>query len=93
MVPIVSFTYGAKQYELSKKVRNTTIYFVVLAALVVFGIMSCLAGWYGGLFSDSKEVLTMITPGLRLQMSSFVFAGINTIASFYFTAIGKAKSV
>lgn len=91
MVPIVSFTYGAKQYELSKKVRNTTICFVVFGALAVFGIMSCLAGWYGGLFSDSKEVLTMITPGLRLQMSSFVFAGINTIVSFYFTAIGKAK--
>lgn len=91
MVPIVSFTYGANQHKLAKKVRNTTICFVVTAALAVFVIMSCLAGWYSGLFSDSTEVLSMVKPGLRLQMSSFAFAGINTIVSFYFTAIGKAK--
>ncbi|MDD6481141.1 MAG: MATE family efflux transporter [Lachnospiraceae bacterium] len=91
MVPIVSFTFGARQHALAKKVRNTTMSFVVIAALVVFVTMTCLAGWYSSLFSNSQEVSALVVPGLRLQMSSFAFAGINTIASFYFTAIGKAK--
>ena len=91
MVPIVSFTFGARQHALAKKVRNTTMGFVVIAALVVFVTMTCLAGWYSSLFSNSQEVSALVVPGLRLQMSSFAFAGINTIASFYFTAIGKAK--
>lgn len=91
MVPIVSFTYGADKQLLSRKVRNTTIGFVVIAAIIVFVVMSCFAGWYSELFSDSKDIQEMVIPGLRLQVSSFAFTGINTIASFYFTAIGKAK--
>lgn len=91
MVPIISFTFGAGQRALAKKVRNTTMYFVVIAALVVFVSMTCLSGWYTGLFSNSQDVSSMVIPGLRFQMSSFVFAGINTIVSFYFTAVGKAK--
>ena len=91
MVPIVSFTYGADKQLLSRKVRNTTIGFVVIAAIIVFVVMSCFAGWYSELFSNSKDIQEMVIPGLRLQVSSFAFAGINTIASFYFTAIGKAK--
>lgn len=91
IVPIISFSYGEKQYLLSEQVRNTTIKMVVGAALAVFGFMSLTTRWYCGLFSDSQVVVQLVTPGLRLQMSSFAFAGVNTIASFYFTSIGKAK--
>lgn len=91
IVPIVSYAYGAKQSKLARKVRNTTIKMVSSVAIVFFVVMSFVAGWYCGLFSESSEVSKLVIPGLRLQMSSFVFAGINTIASFYFTAIGKAK--
>ena len=61
------------------------------AAVATFLIMSLISGRYCGIFSDSKTVVQMVIPGLRIQMSSFAFAGINTIASFYFTAIGRAK--
>lgn len=91
MVPLVSFTFGAKEGKLSEKVRNTTIRYVVFSAVEVFIVLSFSAGWFGRLFTDSENVLTMAVPGLRLQMSSFAFAGFNTLVSFYFTAIGKAK--
>lgn len=91
IVPIVSYTYGAGEKVLARKVRNTTSKMVVGSALVVFIVMSFLASKYCALFTDNQVVSKMVIFGLRLQMSSFAFAGLNTIASFYFTAIGKAK--
>lgn len=91
IVPIISFSFGAGCHLLAEKVRNTTMKMIVGTAIGIFLVMSLAAGWYCGLFSDSIVVREFATVGLRLQMSSFAFAGINTIASFYFTAIGRAK--
>lgn len=91
IVPIISFSFGANCQLLAQKVRNTTMKMVALTAIVVFSVMSFAAGPYCSLFSDSNVVREFATVGLRLQMSSFAFAGINTIASFYFTAVGRAK--
>lgn len=91
IVPILSYSYGAGEKELAIKVRNTTFKMVTLSAVVVFLVMSLFSNWYSGLFSKSLTIKEMVKLGLRIQMSSFAFAGINTIASFYFTSIGKAK--
>ena len=91
IVPIISFAYGAKQSLIARQVRNTTLKMVAGVAVGIFCIMSLLAGWYSSLFSNSTQVVSLVAPGLKMQMSSFVFAGINTIASFYFTAVGRAK--
>lgn len=91
IVPILSYSYGAGEKELAIKVRNTTFKMVTLSAVVVFLAMSLFSNWYSGLFSKSLTIKEMVKLGLRIQMSSFAFAGINTIASFYFTSIGKAK--
>lgn len=91
IVPLISFSYGANRHDLAVKVRNTTINMVVGVAIVVFIVMIFASGWYCGLFSDNNAVIDMVGPGLKLQMSSFAFAGINTIVSFYYTSIGKAK--
>ena len=91
IVPIISFSYGADKRKLAKQVRNITIRMVVIAAIIVFILMTFMTGWYSNLFTDIKTVKNMVIPGMRIQMSSFAFAGMNTIMSFYFTAIGKAK--
>lgn len=91
IVPILSYSYGAGEKELAIKVRNTTFKMVTLSAVVVFLAMSLFSNWYSGLFSKSLTIKEMVKLGLKIQMSSFAFAGINTITSFYFTSIGKAK--
>ena len=91
IVPLISFSFGAQERKLAANVRNTTMKLVTGAAVLIFLIMTLISGWYCRIFSDSITVVQMVIPGLRMQMSSFAFAGINTIASFYFTAIGKAK--
>lgn len=96
IVPVISFSYGAKEKNLAAGIRNKTMGMVMAAAMILFLIMSFAAGGYCSLFTDKEgenagNIADIVIPGLRLQMSSFLFAGINTIASFYFTAIGKAK--
>lgn len=91
IVPIISFAYGAEHFALSRHVRSLTMRMVIGVAIAVFVVMSLVAGWYCGFFTAQENIEQMVIPGLRIQMSSFAFAGENSIASFYFTSIGKAK--
>ncbi len=90
-IPIVSFAYGGRAHDLAREIRNITMKMVTIMAVVVFLGMTIGLKGYAGLFTRDVEVIRLVQTGLPLQMTSFVFAGINTIASFYFTAIGKAK--
>lgn len=91
MVPLVSFTFGAKEYALAIHLRKITNKMLVCAAAAVWVAMILAADKYAFLFSKEVEITSMVIPGLRIQILSFFFMGINTITSFYFTAIGKAK--
>lgn len=50
-----------------------------------------LSDWYSGIFVKNDEIANMVRSGMIIFMISFLFSGINTIGSFYFTSIGKAK--
>lgn len=89
--PLMSFTYGAREKELSKKIRSITSLFVFAAGMAVILIMNLASRWYSGLFVKNGEVQQMIRTGMLIFMSSFLFSGINAIASFYFTATGRAR--
>ena len=52
--------------------------------------MAGLGGWYSGLFVQNEIVRSMVKSGMAIFMVSFFFSGINSIASFYFTATGRA---
>ncbi|MDD3334014.1 MAG: MATE family efflux transporter, partial [Eubacteriales bacterium] len=91
IVPLESFVYGAKEYSLAIQLRKTTNTMLGLVAIIVLVAMSLLANNYARLFSAEQEIVSMVIPGLRIQLLSFLFMGFNAIGSFYFTAIGKAK--
>lgn len=89
--PLISFSYGAKEIELSKNIRKKTNLFVLLSAVVVISIMFIGSNWYSGIFVNSGAVKALINTGLRIFIFSFLFLGYNVINSFFFTSIGKAK--
>lgn len=89
--PLISFSYGAKELELSKRIRKKTNMFVFLAGVVVMAALISASDWYSSIFVDNKSVEILIHSGLGIFVLSFLFSGINTITSFYFTSIGKAK--
>lgn len=88
--PLISFSYGAKERGLAKKIRKKTNQLVFAIGAVVFCVMAILSGWYSGLFVKSDPIREMVQSGMMIFMVSFFFSGINAITSFYFTSIGKA---
>lgn len=89
--PLISFTYGAKETDLAKNIRRKTNVYTLCAGIIIILIMFILSGWYSGIFVKSEVVKGMIQSGISIFTLSFLFSGINTITSFYFTSIGKAK--
>jgi putative MATE family efflux protein len=89
--PLISFAYGAGEVELSKTIRKKTNLFVFVAGAVVMVVMMIASKWYGGIFVRSERVEALIQSGICIFVISFLFSGINTITSFYFTSIGRAK--
>lgn len=89
--PLISFTYGAEDRELAKSIRKSTNVYVFCAGVIVFCVMFFLSNWYSGIFVKSEIVKEMVQSGIRIFTLSFLFSGINTITSFYFTSIGRAR--
>ncbi|MDO0825271.1 MATE family efflux transporter [Desulfosporosinus nitroreducens] len=89
--PLISFSYGAGEIELSKTIRKLTNMFVFLSGVAVMIVLSVASDWYSNLFVSSESVAILTRSGLGIFMFSFLFSGINTITTFYFTSIGKAK--
>lgn len=89
--PLISYAYGAKEFDLSQKIRKLTNGFVLISGLLAMLILSLFANQYGQLFVQNANVEVLVQSGMYLFMISFLFSGINTITSFYFTSIGRAK--
>lgn len=88
--PLISFTYGAKEYELTSDLRRITNILVSIVGAGVLLLVLCTSQWYSNLFVENEVVEQMICSGAKIFAASFLFSGINTITSFYFTSIGKA---
>lgn len=88
--PLVSFSYGAKAFEVAKKIRKRTNGMVFSIGTVTFLIMAFVSDWYSGLFVKNDSVREMVQSGMMIFMVSFFFSGINAVTSFYFTSTGKA---
>lgn len=89
--PLISFTYGANEHLLAASLRRITNFMVLIAGAVVLLIVLVGSGRYSSLFVKSDAVEQMVSSGVIIFAVSFLFSGINTISSFYFTSIGKAK--
>ena len=89
--PLISFSFGAKEIGLSKMIRKRTNLFAFLSGVAVIIVLSIDSEWYSNVFISSDNVAILIRSGLGIFMFSFLFSGINTITSFYFTSIGRAK--
>jgi Na+-driven multidrug efflux pump len=82
---------GAEEIELAKTIRKRTNRFVLFTGAAVMIIMSAASDWYSSVFVSSESVSSLIRSGLVIFTVSFLFSGINTITTFYFSSIGKAR--
>lgn len=88
--PLVSFCFGAHRPALAGVLRRTAARLVTCTGAAFFCLTSAFAMPYGRLFVQSAPVLRLIGQGAGIFALSFLLSGFNAIASFYFTAAGRA---
>lgn len=91
MAPLASFVYGAKEKLLARNLFTRTVLLVLAAGCATVAFVGFGSGWYSRIFVSDTAVQQMIKSGILIFMWDFVLCGLNAIASFYFTSIGKAK--
>ncbi len=91
MAPLASFVYGAKEKLLARNLFTRTVLLVLAAGCATVAFVGLGSGWYSRIFVSDTAVQQMIKSGILIFMWDFVLCGLNAIASFYFTSIGKAK--
>ena len=93
VIPIMSYNFGAKQYE---RVRLTLRMAVKINMTI--GILICLGMIIGGeklisLFfrNEDAEVMRIAAYGTSVYAFAFLMNGLNILSSSYFTSMGNAK--
>jgi putative MATE family efflux protein len=89
--PLISYNYGSNNLKVCNDLRKETSKIVIISGLFFCILLLMFASSYGNLFTDSKELLELISFGLPVFSISFITSGYNVITSFYFTGIGFAK--
>jgi Na+-driven multidrug efflux pump len=89
--PLISYNYGSNNLKMCNDLRKETSKIVIISGLFFCIVLLMFASSYGKLFTDSKELLGLISFGLPIFSISFITSGYNVITSFYFTGIGFAK--
>lgn len=91
MTPLVSFIYGAKDVFTGRKLCKAATVVSTIVGTITFIVMVLGRNSYSHFFIKNSEIIQMISSGILIFAVSFILEGINTIGSFYYTAIGFAK--
>ena len=91
MAPLSSFVYGTKEKLLARNLFTRTVLLVLAAGCATVAFVGFGSSLYSRIFVDDVSVQQMIKSGILIFMWSYILCGLNAIASFYFTSIGKAK--
>ncbi len=90
--PMVSYNYGAKMTKRVKETVKTAMVISTVAGIVFYLIVLVFGKNVVGLFSNDDAQLSAISlDALRIYGLSYIFIGINILASAYLTALGKPR--
>lgn len=91
MTPLVSFVYGAKDVFTGRKLCKAATVVSTIVGTITFIVMVLGRNSYSHFFIKNTEIIQLISSGILIFAVSFILEGINTMGSFYYTAIGFAK--
>lgn len=91
IVPLVSFAFGAGDRKTASDIKKKTMLLTTLSALAIMILMVFATTPYCRVFISDENIVVAAARGILINMTSFPFAGLNCIASMYFTSIGDAK--
>lgn len=92
VAPIIGFCYGNQNRVRLKGVFRTSLKFLGIVSLVIFGTAKLGACGIVGLFADRTSAVYEIgVQGFSVFSYSFLFCGFNSFASGFFTALSNGK--
>jgi putative MATE family efflux protein len=90
--PAISYSYGAKNYEMIKDIMKKSITIIVSLSLVLFVFIQLFGNYPISLFlKNDLETAVMASSGLKIFSIALLIAGLNILGSGYFTAINNGK--
>lgn len=89
MRPLMSYNYGAKEFQRVKKIYGTS--FCIVAGIMVVGTGICLAWSQNlmGLFTQNPETLEEGAKALRFICIGFAASAVSVVSAGAFEALGK----
>ncbi len=90
--PIVSYHYGAENYDELKNLFRKGMGFIAVAALSMITLSQTLANVVAGIFVGYDAELTTLTAhAFRIYSLAFLMSGFNIYGSDFFTALNNGK--
>lgn len=87
--PIISYNYGAKQYDRVKETLRYTIIGATTLAILCFIIIQCFPGFIISLFNSEEEIISLGTRSIRIWFILLPIVGCQMMCANFFQAIGK----
>lgn len=90
IAPIIAYNYGAENKERLRNLYRKSLFIVIMLSVIATVVIELLANPLGAVFSHGDEELLWITvTGLHIFTLSFLFSGIPTFGSGFFTALNN----
>ena len=90
IAPVVGYNYGAKNKEELHNVFKKSVFIIAITSLIMFSLSFASARVFSRIFSKgSEELISLSTIGLRIYSVAFLFCGIGSFASSFFTALNN----
>lgn len=91
--PIFSFNYGCENIDRLKRIFKSSLIFVVIGSVLIFGLSIIFAPLIVTIFTPKDTaVYDLSVHGFYLFSVSFLFSGISIFASSLFTAFSDGKT-
>jgi Na+-driven multidrug efflux pump len=88
-IPIVGYSYGAKNNQRIKEAIRTLLPIAIGIALAATAIFMAVPAGLLSLFSPSKEMLVIGVPALRIISVTFVFSSVTMILGYSMSGLGN----
>ncbi len=90
--PIISYKYGEQNHAQMRKVKQTSVRFLLIISVLVSLLSQLFAKEAVGIFiAESSDTFAMAVTGFRIFSISYLFMGLNVFASAFFTALSNGK--
>ena len=88
--PAISYKYGAGDKEGLKSIHKNSMIIIVVASVAMLALSELIAEPVSAIFSSGQaDLLALTVTGFRIYAVSFLYKGLNTYASAFFTALNN----